>query len=306
MLNDEPPLAVETILFSSSAVRIGMFRCGVDDVNFSDSGPIQNHIFVFPRTSVRIRHDGGESFVAGPNLVTLYNRRTVYRRSSVAGQPDFCDWFALAPDILLEVLGERDPRVAEQPERPFKRAYTNSSNQVYLRQRRLIAALQAGWADPLQVEEESVAILRELAGPESIRPNLSSKSARERIEAVKELLATTPGQPRSLRQLADSVGLSVYHLCRVFRKQTGYTVHAFRQQMAMRQALERVADGDDLLDVAIEFHYSSHSHFTSRFRLTFGAAPSEVRAEMSQSPRRFLTARSFRWDEEACARRASS
>lgn len=68
--------------------------------------------------------------------------------------------------------------------------------------------------------------------------------------------------------------------------------------MAMRQSLERVADGDDLLGVAIEFHYSSHSHFTSRFRRTFGAAPSQIRAQMSQDDRQIRfqerdTARAF-------------
>jgi transcriptional regulator GlxA family with amidase domain len=70
----------------------------------------------------------------------------------------------------------------------------------------------------------------------------------------------------------------VFHLCRVFRRHVGMTLHEYRQQLRVRHALETVASGDvDLLQVALELGFSGHSHFTAAFRAAFGAPPSVLR-----------------------------
>ena len=282
MLNDEPALRVDTVLFSSDVVRIGTFRCDTSDPLFGDSGPVQNHIFVFPRTCVRLHHDRGENFISGPNLVTLYNRGTRFRRTPVNGESDVCDWFAVSPDVLVDVLSASEPAVVERPDHPFARRCINSSSGLYLRQRRLVSALNSGAARSLSVEEEAVAILRELFAPHSWTENVP-RSSRERVERVKELLSDVSSVPLSLRELASAVDLSVFHLCRIFRRHTGYSIHSFREEVSLRQSLERVEQGEDLLSLATELQYSSHSHFTSRFRKMFGAAPSKLRAELART-----------------------
>jgi hypothetical protein len=37
-----------------------------------DSGPAENDIFVFPRRSVQLQHEGARPFVADPSVVTLH------------------------------------------------------------------------------------------------------------------------------------------------------------------------------------------------------------------------------------------
>jgi AraC-like DNA-binding protein len=66
---------------------------------------------------------------------------------------------------------------------------------------------------------------------------------------------------------------------------TATTLHAYRNQLRLRAALERVADpGSDLLSVAIDLGYSSHSHLSEAFRRTFKLTPSALRGRFAPGP----------------------
>jgi len=69
---------------------------------------------------------------------------------------------------------------------------------------------------------------------------------------------------------------------RLFHRQTGTTLHAYRNQLRLRAALERLTDpGVDLLDTALDLGYSSHSHFTETFRRSFGITPFTGRGNLT-------------------------
>ena len=88
----------------------------------------------------------------------------------------------------------------------------------------------------------------------------------------------------SLDRIAATLHVSPYHLARLFREQTGYTVHGFRNQVRLRSALDRVRDpGTDLSSLAADLGFSSHSHFTKAFRAAFGVTPSALRGEREPS-----------------------
>ena len=70
----------------------------------------------------------------------------------------------------------------------------------------------------------------------------------------------------------------MFHLCRSFRRATGLTLHAYRDEVRLRLALERLQHGErDLSRLALDLGYSSHSHFTAAFRHTFDMPPSTAR-----------------------------
>ena len=110
------------------------------------------------------------------------------------------------------------------------------------------------------------------------RPASIRGDHRALCDACRAHLAAHLGAPLSLTRLARDLGVSPFHLARVFRRETGTTVHATRHALRLRTSLERITAGDDLARVAVELGYASHSHFTARFRRTFGATPSSVRA----------------------------
>ena len=76
---------LDRIVFATPTVRVGAFRCPVDDPRFRDSGPIQGNLIVFPRRGVWIRQAGSRPLVADPRVVTIYNRGRQYDRAAVRG-----------------------------------------------------------------------------------------------------------------------------------------------------------------------------------------------------------------------------
>jgi AraC-like DNA-binding protein len=275
---------VDEVVFRSDLVWIGRFRCPPDHPLFVDSGPAASHHFVFPRTSVRIEHPGRPPFVTTPALATFYNPGEEYRRSAVSADGDHCDWFAVRADLAAEAVARRDPRAAERPETTFRFDHGPSDPATYLRQRLLLQEAAQGVADPLRIEEEVLYLLeRMVAGayarrtraplPAPLRP-----AHRNLVEDAKGFLAERFADSLSLAEVARGVGVSVYHLCRLFRRVTGETLHRHRSQWRLRRSLDLLAGGGDLTEVALDLGYSSHSHFSYEFRRNFGVSPRQVRS----------------------------
>ncbi|WP_292959489.1 helix-turn-helix domain-containing protein [Novosphingobium sp. UBA1939] len=63
-------------------------------------------------------------------------------------------------------------------------------------------------------------------------------------------------------------------LQRRFLDETGLTFGQWHQQARLLFALERLARGDRIIDVAMDSGYTSQSAFTAMFRRHFGAPPS--------------------------------
>ena len=273
-------LPVETLPYLSDVACIGTHRCPADHPAFRDSGPIRNMVFVFPRTSITIRHEEQKTaFVGSPNVITLYNRGQVYTRGAIDAADD-CDWYGVAPDVILDVARRYDERAEEAAGRPFAAPFVASPLPLFLRQRRLFERVMAGTVEPAAVDETLLGMLDQILRltPGRHRPKRGHvRDPLPKIEHVKNVLARTLDRPLSLRALAATVELSVYHLCRVFRRETGFAIHEYRQQLRLRRALEEVLTSKDLLETALELGFNSHSHFTYAFRRTFGVTPSELR-----------------------------
>jgi AraC-like DNA-binding protein len=218
-------------------------------------------------------------------VVTYYNQGQVYRRDTASAEGDRCEWFAFAPRLLLPALRELDPGAEDRPGAPFPFDHGPSDARSYLLQRRVVRALEHGPdTDPLWVEESMLRVLsrvlaQKLGADRGSAPKESAARRRDRAEAAKRLLATRLADRICLDQIAEGVGCSVFHLCRLFRRETGFTLHGYRQHLRLRRALERVGAAErDLSRLALELGFSSHSHFTAAFRRVFGMTPSSFRA----------------------------
>jgi AraC-like DNA-binding protein len=122
-----------------------------------------------------------------------------------------------------------------------------------------------------------------------------SAAARADAERVRALLASRPGARWRLDAIARDVYLSPAHLARRFRAATGESISRYLLRLRLGLALDRLAAGDrDLAGLADELGFATHSHFTARFRSTFGVTPSAFRHELSarglEELRTFVTA----------------
>lgn len=282
---DSPRHHLDVVVFESPLVRIGRWRCPADHPEFVDSGPITEALFVFPRESVWIAHEGQEPFVADPNTVTYYNAGQRYRRRKLSERGDQCEWFSMAPEAIAETLSGHDPAVIDRPESPFSFSHGPSDPDSYLRQRMVFHHVTTETSpDRLFVEEAVVSILSDVT-VHAYRRAPAGNSRRRRdvdvIEAAKDVIARRFKDNLTLSDIATDVQSSVFHLARTFKARTGFSLHTYRNQLRLRSALERLREpGSDLTGLALDLGFSSHSHFTDTFRRSFGKTPSTVRLSL--------------------------
>lgn len=274
-------------LFSSSLVTISDWRCRPTDSSFGQEEVSSGQVLVFPRTGIFVERRNGNDRVGDPTRVHFFNRGETYRMAHPVGGGDDCTSIRFDDQALLELLLDDDPFTAA---RPFRLASVGTTAAMSLGLHRLRQnLLQRNAAEPLGVEEAAALLLTEANAIaarqqgrhlEGRRPT-TRKAHRDLVYASRVVLAKTFREKVTLSSLARSVFSSPFHLARVFRRETGLTLHAQLNRLRLRRALQEIADGvPDLTKLALELGYSSHAHFTRAFSREFGQSPSAVRRHL--------------------------
>jgi AraC-like DNA-binding protein len=96
-----------------------------------------------------------------------------------------------------------------------------------------------------------------------------------RIKIVCSTLQRDPGDGSTLSDWSVRLNLDEKTIQRLFNRETGMTFGQWRQQARLLLALERIAVGEKIIDVAGELGYDSPSAFTAMFKKQFGKTPSK-------------------------------
>lgn len=121
------------------------------------------------------------------------------------------------------------------------------------------------------------------APPYRYLSSMTQRQTRDRralAEAVQRALMAAPSAQHRIPDVAAELGVSPFHLSRVFRTETGTTVHQYLLRIRMQEALSRLHNEPRLSRLAHDLGFSSHSHFTETFRRHFGESPAQVRAAL--------------------------
>lgn len=94
-----------------------------------------------------------------------------------------------------------------------------------------------------------------------------------RLVRICQAILQDPAQTDVLDDWADAAGMGRRTFTRAFRKETGMSFAAWRQNVRLMEALSRLATGQSVTRVAFDVGYNSPSAFTAMFRRTFGVAP---------------------------------
>ena len=98
------------------------------------------------------------------------------------------------------------------------------------------------------------------------------------IEEIDHSIRRQDDEALALKALAEKMGYSEYHLSRKFTEIAGISFREYLRCRRLAFALKRVRDSkDSLLQIAVEYGFSSHEAFTRAFRENFGMTPSEYR-----------------------------
>lgn len=98
-----------------------------------------------------------------------------------------------------------------------------------------------------------------------------------RVSAVAQHVRKHPTRPLDLHQLSQIAGVSTSQLQRDFKRMLGKSLRSFQHQIRVEQALQLLAQGRPVVEVAYACGYADHSAFTRRFRQVMGMSPSAFR-----------------------------
>lgn len=88
-------------------------------------------------------------------------------------------------------------------------------------------------------------------------------------------------EPTTLTDMARAIGYSPTYCSTQFHRHTGLTLREYTMQRRLYHAAIAIRDSDArLIDIALEYGYSSHQALTAAFRRTYGVSPVTYRREM--------------------------
>lgn len=96
----------------------------------------------------------------------------------------------------------------------------------------------------------------------------------QRLLEICHAITTNPDHNTTANEWAHRLQVDPKTIHRLFLRETGMTFGQWRTQARLLIALERLAAGDKVLNVALDLGYESPSAFATMFKKQFGVAPS--------------------------------
>ncbi|MBQ6363305.1 MAG: helix-turn-helix domain-containing protein [Lachnospiraceae bacterium] len=105
-----------------------------------------------------------------------------------------------------------------------------------------------------------------------------SQSLSPLVQNTCQYLLDHLSEPLNVPMLAKEMGYSVSYLARVFRKQTGMTLHEYQRAKRIERAMDALREGTEpVQSICHRLGFGSHSYFTEQFRKHTGMTPNDYR-----------------------------
>jgi AraC family transcriptional regulator len=276
-------------LFECQDLYLGELRCPRDDDTWDEDADVTHPIVALPCSPTWVVRHGTVRHLANANHAVVHQNGDVYRRERFESRGYRCLFLFPSDSLFREVAAEFDRSATDVPAYRLPINLTSFPGSAFSLSRHLAGYLHTEPSpDPVMVMEAVYEILRSvIAGAYRHRVPAASPAERpatrrahsEIAEEAKASLTARFTERLTIGDLASAIHVSPYHLARVFRRQTGFALHEYVNQLRLRAALERIRGGqNDLAALAVELGFSSHSHMSFNFRRAFGHRPSGTRS----------------------------
>lgn len=292
------PQLENQVLFRGAGSVVTRWWCRVPFEERTNEHVRDRHTLNIVRSGSYVLEDRRGRGVVDTSSVALYNPHEPFMGSHPNGCGDDGWTLLLSPHHVRSLLERCRPSAAdsETPSFPAPTGYLTAA--ARLRHRLLVAEIEQG-SESFAVEEALHGLLDELGGSlfiprrRAVVQPRRQEDPRPYVERAALYMARSFRSTVQLSDVARASYTSMFHLCRLFKAQTGSTLHQYLTRLRLDAALDLLAQPrGDIWRIAREVGFVSHSHFTAAFRRHFGATPSRVRRALaSRSERELLRAR---------------
>jgi AraC-like DNA-binding protein len=88
------------------------------------------------------------------------------------------------------------------------------------------------------------------------------------------------GDDLSIDKISDEFYISKYHMMRIFKAETGYSVHQYIMEKRILRARDLIIAGEPAMSASIESGFHDYSSFCKAFRKATGKLPSDYVANI--------------------------
>lgn len=232
---------------------------------------------VFPYRGVFRRHLGRDDAVAEANQVLFFNEAEDYRISHPVAGGDASLSLAVAEPLMRELTPKA--HIRESGALAFRRQRLR----IDARAQALVALLRHGAgrriAETLEAETLTLTLVRRALGNASHAAR-STPARQKLVDRAKLVLSSDPARRWTLAEIAAEVGVSPVYLTQVFQQVEGMPLYRYQLRLRLTRALDLLGRYDDLTTLSMDLGFSSHSHFTSVFRRTYGRTPAQFQRSL--------------------------
>lgn len=279
--------ATSQVTFRAPDVWLGEFRLPAGHPRWNRVTAIGEEwpLIAFPGPAVEIHQLGHQPVVADRLRAVTYSAGQAYRRRLIAPEGDRCAYVSFSRRLAAEAALGFDPAAVDLDRYRFPfPAVAIGEGDFVLKQRVRSRVLDVD-TDPGEIRERLYWLIGravasgygDLRRPRRRMRRATAHEHAELSEAVRRIVGRDPSARLTLDEMAAELHVSPFHLSRVFRAQTGQSIHGHRTALRLRASLERIADGLPLADVALDLGFASQTHLAESFRRRYGVTPGSWR-----------------------------
>ena len=230
---------------------------------------------VFTYSGLFARHVGEHEAIGDANQVMFFNAAEEYRVSHPISGGDSCLSLSVADSWLEELVppGEIDRSSVLR----FRGSQKTINGQTQRQVIELKQKLSRGSPDSFEIESLALALAASAVGGREAWGAGYRLGQHKTVNRAKVLLASDPTRRWSLAEIGAEVGVSPVYLTQLFQKVCGEPLYRYHLRLRLARAMRCLTHCDDLTGLALDFGFSSHSHFTTAFRTAFGQTPTSFR-----------------------------
>jgi AraC-like DNA-binding protein len=261
------------LLLDTATANVRDVVCSGECRHPSPAECAQSTFLVFPYRGVYVRHVGRHDSVAEGNQVVFFNKGEDYCISHPVEGGDACLSVGVAEHWLEELAPKEAMRDGDEL------AFRRQRRRIDARTQALVATLRYSLdrhvAETLEAETLTLALIRRALGERTSHATRASIGRQKLVDRVKLLLSSDPARRWTLGDIGAAIGVSPVYLTQVFQQVEGMPLYRYQLRLRLARALDLLGRYDDLTTLSMDLGFSSHSHFSSAFRQTYGRTPAE-------------------------------
>ncbi len=273
-------LSIDTLL-QTRGVALRDVICGGQCRHKSADECAQSTFLVFPYRGAYVRHLGSDDAVAEPNQVLFFNKDESYRISHPVDGGDGCLSVSIDEPWLSELVPKDHVRGVDAL------AFRRQRLRIDARAQALVALLRHGLRrgviiETLEAETLLLTLIRRALGERTSHASKGTAGRQKLVDRAKLVLTSDLSRRWTLAEIAAEVGVSPVYLTQVFQQVEGLPLYRYQLRLRLARALDLLPRYDDLTTLSLDLGFSSHSHFTSAFRQTYGHTPKAFQALIAE------------------------